>query len=467
MKQYFLAIDIGASSGRHILGSVENGRYVLEEIYRFPNGAAVRNGHLCWDYDALFSHIVEGLSRCRDAGKIPETIGIDTWGLDYVFLDHNGDRIGLSVAYRDNRTTGMEDFIASVIPDAELYRRAGIQKMAINTIYQMAAQRREHPEELEKAETFLMVPDYLNYLLTGRTYSEYTNATTTALVGAESKDWDRELIRKLGFPDRAFLPLSMPGTEVGPLKAEIASRVGFQTLVVLPATHDTGSAFLAVPARDNDAVYISSGTWSLMGVENPIPITNETSRLHNFTNEGGYDYRYRYLKNIMGLWIIQSVRHETDDAYSFAQLETMARSETDFPSVVPANDARFLAPESMSETIRESCRESGQPVPETVGQLIQCAYRSLAMCYRDTVHELEEVTGKVYTSINVVGGGSKDAYLNELTAAAAGLPLCAGPSEGTALGNLIVQMLRSGVFASLEDARRAIRPSFDLKEFMP
>ena len=467
MKRYYLAIDIGASSGRHILGSLENGRYVLEEVYRFPNGAAMRDGHLCWDYDALLSHVVEGLVRCKDAGKIPETVGIDTWGLDYVLLNRNGERIGLPVAYRDDRTAGMEEAVASEVPDAELYHRAGIQKMAINTIYQMAAQRREHPEELEKAETFLMVPDYLNYLLTGRMCSEYTNATTTALVGAESRDWDRDLIGRLGFPEKAFLPLSVPGTAVGQLKEEIASNVGFQTLVVLPATHDTGSAFLAVPARDDDAVYISSGTWSLMGVENPAPITNETSRLLNFTNEGGYMYRYRYLKNIMGLWIIQSIRHETGDAYSFAQLEAMARSEKEFPSVVPANDARFLAPDSMSEAVRESCRESGQPVPETLGQLIQCAYRSLAVCYRDTVRELETVTGKTYTSINVVGGGSKDGYLNELTAAAAGLPLCAGPGEGTALGNLIVQMIRDGVFSDLEEARRAIRPSFDLKEYRP
>ena len=467
MKRYYLAIDIGASSGRHILGSLENGRYVLEEVYRFPNGAAMRDGHLCWDYDALLSHVVEGLVRCKDAGKIPETVGIDTWGLDYVLLNRNGERIGLPVAYRDDRTAGMEEAVASEVPDAELYHRAGIQKMAINTIYQMAAQRREHPEELEKAETFLMVPDYLNYLLTGRMCSEYTNATTTALVGAESRDWDRDLIGRLGFPEKAFLPLSVPGTAVGQLKEEIASKVGFQTLVVLPATHDTGSAFLAVPARDDDAVYISSGTWSLMGVENPAPITNETSRLLNFTNEGGYMYRYRYLKNIMGLWIIQSIRHETGDAYSFAQLEAMARSEKEFPSVVPANDARFLAPDSMSEAVRESCRESGQPVPETLGQLIQCAYRSLAVCYRDTVRELETVTGKTYTSINVVGGGSKDGYLNELTAAAAGLPLCAGPGEGTALGNLIVQMIRDGVFSDLEEARRAIRPSFDLKEYRP
>ncbi len=465
MKRYYLAIDIGASSGRHILGSVENGRYVLEEIYRFPNGATMRDGHLCWDYDALFSHVVEGLARCRNSGKIPESVGIDTWGLDYVLLDRNGDRIGLPVAYRDDRTSGMEDAVAAVVPDSELYHRAGIQKMAINTIYQMAAQRLEHPEELENAESFLMVPDYLNYLLTGRLCSEYTNATTTALVGAESKDWDRELIRKLGFPEKAFLPLSVPGTAVGPLKQEIASRVGFQTLVVLPATHDTGSAFLAVPARDDGAVYISSGTWSLMGVENAAPITNEASRLHNFTNEGGYGYRYRYLKNIMGLWIIQSIRHETGDVYSFAQLEAMARSEADFPSIIPANDARFLAPDSMSEAIRESCRESGQLVPESVGQLIQCAYRSLAVCYRATVRELEAVTGKTYTSINVVGGGSKDGYLNELTSAAAGLPLCAGPGEGTALGNLMVQMIRGGVFVDLEEARHAIRPSFDLKEY--
>ncbi len=467
MKRYYLAIDIGASSGRHILGSVENGRYVLEEIYRFSNGATMREGHLCWDYDAIFSQVVEGLSRCYALGKIPETIGIDTWGLDYVLLDKNGNRIGLPVAYRDERTSGMEKIVADMVTDDALYRRTGIQKMTINTIYQLAAQRHEHPEELEKAEFFLMVPDYLNYMLTGRMCSEYTNATTTALVGAESKKWDYELIQELGYPEKSFLPLSMPGTVIGSLKEEIAAQVGFQTKVILPATHDTGSAFLAVPAKDDNSVYISSGTWSLMGVENSAPITDESSRLHNFTNEGGYQYRYRYLKNIMGLWIIQSIRHETNDMFSFSQMEAMARAESEFPSIVPVNDARFLAPENMSEEICAACRESGQPTPKNMGQIVQCAYRSLAECYRDTIKELETVTEKKYTSINVVGGGSKDSYLNELTAHAAGLPLCAGPAEGTAIGNLIVQMIHDGTFADLAEARSAIRPSFEMKEFQP
>ena len=467
MKRYYLAIDIGASSGRHILGSVEDGKYVLEEIYRFPNGAEKRGAHLCWDLEALFGHVVEGLRRCRDAGKIPESVGIDTWGVDFVLLDKDGCVIGDTVAYRDDRTNGMDQAASELIPDGEFYSRVGIQKIPINTVYQLLALKREHPEDLEKAKTLLMIPDYLNYRLTGNLRAEYTNATTTSLVNAKAKDWDRDVIARLGLPGEIFLPLSLPGTEVGSLHEEIAEAVGFRTKVVLPATHDTGSAFLAVPARDDDAVYISSGTWSLMGVENPAPITGEESRIRNFTNEGGYGYRYRYLKNIMGLWIIQSIRHELNDAYSFAQLEALAREASDFPSAVSANDARFLAPQSMTEEIKAACRESGQPVPETVGQLIRCAYRSLALCYRDTVRELREITGKKYTSVNVVGGGSKDGYLNELTAGQTGLPVFAGPSEGTALGNLMLQMITAGEFPDLESARGAIRSSFSIKEYRP
>jgi len=467
MKRYYLAIDIGASSGRHILGSFEDGKYILEEVYRFPNGAARNGNHLCWDYCSLFENIVAGLTECKKLGKIPEVVGIDTWALDYVLLDDSGTVIGDTVAYRDARTDGMDKFVSACVSDEELYARAGIQKMAINTIYQLMALKREHPEELSAAKTLIMVPDYMNYLLTGIMKSEYTNATTTALVNAETKQWDDILLDKLGYPKEIFLPLSMPGTVVGNFTDEIAARVGYQAKVVLPATHDTGSAFLAVPARDDNAVYISSGTWSLMGVENMEPVTSEESRSMNFTNEGGYDYRFRYLKNIMGLWIIQSIRHELNDKYSFAELEAQAREASDFPSVIAANDERFLAPKSMIEAIREYCRETSQPVPESVGELIQCAYRSLALCYRDTILELEKISGKKYTSINIVGGGSKDSYLNQLTADRTGLPVFAGPSEGTALGNLMALMLSDGVFASLAEARAAIRPSFGIKEYLP
>lgn len=483
MGQYCLAIDIGASSGRHILGYVQDGRMILEEIHRFDNRQMRRNGHDCWDLDHLWKGILDGLKACKAQGKIPATVGIDTWAVDYVLLDQKGQRTGDAVAYRDSRTEGMDKIVEELVPPEELYARTGIQKQPFNTIYQLMALKREHPEQLEAAHSLLMIPDYFNYLLTGVQKQEYTNATSTNLVNAAKKTWDRELLDVLGLPRRLFGPLSMPGTVVGSLKEEIAKEVGFQTTVMLPATHDTGSAFLAVPARDDQAVYLSSGTWSLLGVENEEPITTEASRQQNFTNEGGAWYRYRYLKNIMGLWMIQSIRRELNGVdyvagkervawtldvkagekqWGFPDLIAAAEAAADFPSVVDANDEAFLAPDSMIAAVQKACDGSGQPVPRTVGQLMQCVYRSLTLCYKNAIADLSRLTGKTYTSINIVGGGCQDNYLNRMTAAVTGLPVYAGPVEGTAIGNLMVQMIAGKDFSSLATARGSIRKSFDI-----
>ena len=477
--KYYLAIDIGASSGRHILGHAEDGKIVLEEIHRFDNRQLRQNGHDCWDMDNLWSGIVEGLKACKALGKIPATVGIDTWAVDYVLLDGDGKQLGDAVAYRDGRTEGMDKAVEGMIPPAELYARTGIQKQIFNTIYQLMALKQEHPEQLENAESLLMIPDYFNYRLTGVKKQEYTNATSTNLVNAAEKRWDLELIQRLGLPAGLFGELSMPGTVVGELTAEMQAEVGFNTTVILPATHDTGSAFLAVPARDENAVYLSSGTWSLLGVENEAPITTEESRLQNFTNEGGAWYRFRYLKNIMGLWMIQSIRRELNGTayvagreskyasgrtYSFPDLIEEAKGAADFPSVVDANDGSFLSPDSMIDAIKTYCEKSGQPIPKTVGEIMQCVYRSLAKCYKDAIEGLSQLTGKAYTSVNIVGGGCQDMYLNRMTASAAGLPVYAGPVEGTAIGNLIVQMIAGGEFDGLQAAREAIRNSFDIKE---
>ncbi len=482
VETYYLAIDIGASSGRHILGSVRDGKIVLEEVWRFDNRQVHRNGHDCWDIRSLWGGILEGLKACKSLGKVPKTIGIDTWAVDYVLLDENGELMGDAVAYRDGRTAGMDKVVEALIPAGELYARTGIQKQSFNTLYQLVAQQREAPEQLAGASSLLMIPDYFNFLLTGVKKQEYTNATSTNLVNAAGKDWDRALIGRLGLPQKLFLPLSMPGTRVGELTEEIQREVGFNAEVILPATHDTGSAFLAVPARDEGAVYLSSGTWSLLGVELPEPITTEASRQRNFTNEGGAWYRFRYLKNIMGLWMIQSIRRELNGVayvegrtsryadgkqWSFPDLIEAARGAGDFPSVVDANDSRFLAPDSMIDAIRDACRETGQPVPETVGQLMRCVYLSLSQCYRDAIGELSALTGRAFTSVNIVGGGCQDMYLNEMTAAACGLPVWAGPVEGTALGNLVVQLIEDGVFPNLPSARAAIQQSFEIKEVLP
>ena len=471
MKNY-LAIDIGASSGRHILGTVKDGKITLEEVFRFDNGQVRKDGHDCWDIEKLVESVKAGIDAAAAKAKI-DSIGIDTWGVDFVLLDADGNLVSDAVAYRDTRTAGADKEIeSSVLSFAELYARAGIQKTSFNTIYQLWALKKEHPEQLEKAAHFLMVPEYLNYRLTGRIVHEYTDSSTTSLLDAAKKDWDFDLIGKLGLPKRIFGKLEMPGATVGEYKG---------MKVVLPAMHDTGSAYLAVPARDDKAVYLSSGTWSLLGVENELAITTPESCAANFTNEGGAWGRYRYLKNIMGSWIIQSIRRELNGVsyvegkgreateaalakladyekgkkYSFNDLEQAARASVAFTTTVDVNAQAFMNPESMIGEVLAAAAKAGK-APATVGELMQCVYISLAKCYADAIARLSKITGKTYTSVNIVGGGSKDGYLNELTAKATGLEVITGPTEGTAIGNLIVQMIVGGEFADLAAARRAI-----------
>ena len=464
MNTYYLAVDIGASSGRHILGWMEDGKIRLEEIYRFPNGMKKEDGHLVWDVEELFRHILEGMKRCREAGKIPASMGIDTWAVDYVLLDREDRILGRTYGYRDNRTQGMDEAVSRIIPPEELYARTGIQKLLINTIYQLSAARLQEPELLEGAESLLMIPDYFHYLLTGQKCTEYTNATTTQLVSPVTNDWDYELIRMLGLPEQIFQPVRMPGTVLGNLTENIREAVGFDCQVVLTATHDTGSAVAAIPTREDDALYISSGTWSLMGTELSAADCSEESRALNLTNEGGVDFRFRYLKNIMGLWMIQSVRKEFQEEYSFAQICEMSAKQ-DISSIVDCNDDLFLAPESMIGAVKEYCRASGQQGPETPWEIAAVIYNSLGKCYGDTIRQIEQRTGKHYEAIYVVGGGSNAEYLNEITAKYTGRTVFAGPSEATAVGNLLVQMIRGGLFKDLKEGRECVGRSFPIRRY--
>ena len=360
MATYYLAVDIGASSGRHILGHMEDGKMVLEEVYRFENGMVKKDGELCWEFDRLFTEIKNGLKKCKELGKVPVSMGVDTWGVDFVLLDKDEKVLGNTVGYRDHRTEGMDEEVYKIISLEDLYARTGIQKAIFNTVYQLMAVKKTHPEYLEQAETLLHVPDYFHYLLTGQKTNEYTEATTGQLVNPYTKDWDYELIDMLGYPRKIFQKLIMPGTSIGHLTEEVKNEIGFDLEVVAPATHDTGSAVLAVPANDDDFIYISSGTWSLMGLERETPDCSKRSCELNLTNEGGYAGRFRYLKNIMGLWMIQSVRHEFDDKYSFAEICSMAEEAKDFPSRVDANDECFLSPDNMTEEVKDYCRRPGQ-----------------------------------------------------------------------------------------------------------
>lgn len=462
--KYYLAVDIGASSGRLILGHREDGRMILEEIHRFGNGMVRKQGHLVWDVDQLFAEIITGMKKCAELGKIPESIGVDTWAVDFVLLDAKDQRLGDAVGYRDHRTQGMDQSVYEVIDEEELYLRTGIQKQPFNTIYQLMTVKEQIPELMEQADALLMIPDYLHFLLSGQKVTEYTNASTTQLLDPQTKDWDWNLIDRLGYKRELFQKICLPGTNLGSLTAEIAAEVGFTCKVVVPATHDTGAAVMAVPAADDQVLYISSGTWSLMGTEVKEAICTAESRQFNFTNEGGYDYRFRYLKNIMGMWMINSARNELAPDMSFSDICEGAAKQS-ILSIVDANSERFLAPESMSKEVQKACAESGQQVPQGIWETAAVIYNSLAECYAQTAREIEAMTGVVYDCIHVIGGGANAEYLNRLTAHACHKKIYAGPVEATAIGNISAQMIAAGELKNLKTARECIYHSFDITEY--
>ena len=459
--RYFCAIDIGASSGRHVLGCIDRGKLVIEEIHRFPNDFVKKSDRYVWDADMLFAEILKGLKKCADLGKIPESVGIDTWGVDYVLLDDGGNLASETEAYRDPRFFGMDEQVSKCIGEKDLYARTGIQKLVFNTIYQLMARKLSGGFDPAAAK-LLTMPDYLHYLLCGAMKTEYTIASTTGLLNAHTREWDRDIILACGYPD-VFLEIVPPGTVLGRLRPQVRETLGFDCAVVTPASHDTASAIMALPSLDDDPMYISSGTWSLMGVMRDRPVCDEQSRQLNFTNEGGYGH-ITFLKNIMGLWMIQGVRRELDTAYSYAQLCDMAERET-ISSIVDCGDDMFLAPDSMIGAIREACGQTGQRVPETAGELAAVVYNSLADCYRSTAENIELMTNKRYDCIYVVGGGSNADYLNRLTAQYTGKTVYAGPSEATAIGSLLAQMIALGEITGLEAGRRLIRDSFDIKKY--
>ncbi len=464
MEKYFLAIDIGASSGRHILGTVKENKIVLEEVYRFWNGMDNREGVLCWDTERLFGEILEGMKRCGELGKIPESVGIDTWGVDFVLLDGDDQVLGQAVGYRDHRTDNMDKEVYCLINEDELYARTGIQKAIYNTIYQLMAVKKQHPEYLDCAESLLMMPDYLHFRLCGNKVQEYTEATTGQLIDVRTKDWDYELIEKLGLPTNIFQRVCMPGTDIGSLQDEIIQKVGYNCKVVLPASHDTASAIIAIPSCEDNICYISSGTWSLMGVERMEPDCSMNSKKANFTNEGGYQGKYTYLTNIMGLWMIQSVRNELAPTLEYEELCQKASLE-EINSIVDCQDSSFLSPKSMVTAIKEYCRKTNQQVPETLYEIASVVYNSLAYCYAKKLKEIEELMGCTYESVHVIGGGSKATYLNKLTAQYTKTTVKAGPAEATAIGNLLAQMIHSCEFNTLEEARTCVAESFDILTF--
>ncbi|HEY8891161.1 MAG TPA: rhamnulokinase [Clostridium sp.] len=465
--EYYLAIDIGASSGRHILGSVENGKLKLEEIYRFENGISKVADEYCWNIDLLFENIKIGIKKCAQLGKIPRSIGIDTWAVDFVLLDENDDILGNAVSYRDDRTEGMMEEVFKIIPKDMMYFYTGIQFQRFNTIYQLLAIKKKNPEILDKAKTFLMIPDYLNFLLTGEKVNEYTNATTTQLVNSFDRTWDPKILDDLGIKKDIFQEIKLPKTNLGCLRYELVKEFGFDIEVILPATHDTGSAFISSVCNDSDSIFLSSGTWSLIGLENRFPLCVPQTMEYNFTNEGGIDYRFRFLKNIMGLWIIQEVARNLENKYSFGELVTLAREKKNFSSIIDVNDERFLKPTNMIKEIKDYCRSNNQKIPDGVGEIAMCVFNSLAHCYKKAVLNIEEIFDKKFKRINIFGGGCQNDFLNELVAGVTGKEVIAGPIEATAIGNIVAQLLSKNVFKDLGQARRAIKESFDINIFKP
>ena len=455
MGNYYLAVDLGASGGRLIGGYLKDGRLMLEEIHRFENGMIRRGGSYCWDYNRIFSEILEGMKKCAQKGLSPVSMGIDTWGVDYVLTDRDGKVIGETYGYRDSRTEGMDRKLEEILTPEELYERTGILKASYNTIYQLMADRLQRPQVLAGAHSLLMVPDYLNYLLTGIRRCEYTEASTTQLLRCGEKEWDLELARMLGYPERIFLPVVAPGTRIGAVKEEIAELTGCRPAVTAVASHDTASAIAAIP-EEGEFIYISSGTWSLMGTLLDRPICTAQSREANFTNEGGFGDKICFHKNLMGLWMIQSIRKEDGRGLDYGTICSMAEACEDFPSRVDVNHERFLAPESMTEEIRAFCRESGQQVPETMGELAGVVYHSLAESYAQTAEQLEKLTRKTYDRVLIVGGGSSAGYLNRLTEKALKRQVRTGLKEATAAGNILVQMVAEGEVPSYEEGKQMI-----------
>ncbi|HSH95095.1 MAG TPA: rhamnulokinase [Roseimicrobium sp.] len=475
LSQVYLGIDLGAESGRVMAGHWDGRTMRLEEIHRFPNGAITVDGTLRWDIRRLWSEIERGLTLAATRfGNRIVSIGVDTWALDYVLLDKAGELIELPFNYRDPRTRGLVVEACQRVGRPEIFAASGLQFMEINTLYQLMAHQRSAPKSLASADRLLMIPDYLNYRLCGAKAAEFTNATTTQFLHPVSGKWSMDLLEKLGIPTHFLPEIVAPGSVLGRLSDAVKAATGLGDIpVIAPAAHDTGSAVVGVPTdrtgRANWA-YLSSGTWSLLGVEVPKAILTSRTLELNLTNEGGVDGTYRLLKNIMGLWLVQQCKRSFDargKSLDYPALVQLAREAEPLRSLIDPDDARFLNPADMPSAIHDYCRETHQPIPETEGALIRCALESLALKYRRVLGWIEEVTGEPVEVIHIVGGGSRNTLLNEFTATACGRPVVAGPVEATILGNLMMQVRAQGGVKSLSEIRSAIRRSGDVVEVLP
>lgn len=462
----FAAIDLGAESGRAMLAVFDGRQLRLEEAYRFANGPVRVLDSLYWDPLALFAEIKRGLDACgRKADRSIAGIGLDTWGVDFALLDRDDQLLNNPFHYRDARTNGVMEKTFAKVAREEIFERTGIQFMSINSLYKFLSMA--NSPALETAKTFLMIPDLFNFWLSGQKACEFTDATTTQMYDQRAGDWARPLFDRLDLPEHIFLPVTQPGSVLGPILPSVADEVGLSdTPIIAPGCHDTASAVAAVPAQAKNYAYISSGTWSLVGVEIDAPIITPQSRDFNFTNEGGISGTVRLLKNVMGLWLVQECRREWGEP-DYVDLLAMAEQARPFVSFVDPDDETFLAPGDMPRRLRDFCAKTNQPVPEDRGALLRCVFESLALKYRYVLERLEEMLGYRIEVIHVVGGGSRNRSLCQFTADATSRPVIAGPVEATAIGNALVQAMALGHLASLADGREVVRNSFDLLRYEP
>lgn len=474
----FLAFDLGAESGRAVLGTLNGGRLTLQEKHRFQNPTGRMNGHLYWNLLGQWEELKTGLKK---TGIGPHHghprpvelhgIGVDTWGVDFGLLDGNGDVLANPFHYRDPQTDGMMERAFARVPRQEIFKATGIQFMQLNSLYQLLAMKESGSKAVECADTLLFMPDLFNYLFTGERKSEFSIATTSQMYDTRQKKWATELLRQLDLPTHILPEVIASGTTLGVLRRDVAEECGIEPMpVIAPACHDTGSAVVAVPAQSADWCYISSGTWSLMGLELEGPIINEKSLRYNYTNEGGVGGTIRFLKNIMGLWLVQECRRhwqrEGHD-HTYSELTQMAERAQPLAAVIDPDHKPFLSPGQMPLKIVEFCRKSGQRPPNSRGEFIRTCLESLALTYRKTLEGLEDILGRRIGTIHIVGGGSQNELLNQMTADACRRPVVAGPVEATAIGNLLVQAMAVGEIASLVDARSVVQTSFEVKRYEP
>lgn len=467
MKQNFFAVDLGATSGRTILGSFTEEGISLKEINRFPNHLIEVGGHFYWDIYALYHHIIEGLKLAAQADEPITSIGIDTWGVDFVCLGKDGQLLRQPYAYRDPHTDGAPEAFFSRVSRSEVYAKTGIQVMNFNTLFQLDTLRRHRDSALEACHKILFVPDALSYMLTGEMVTEYTIASTGQLVDAQKRRLDPELLQAVGLTEEHFGRFVYPGEKIGVLTEEVQRITGLGAVpVIAVAGHDTGSAVAAVPAVNPNFAYLSSGTWSLMGVETPHPVINAETEKLNFTNEGGVEGSIRLLKNICGMWLLERCRLNWGNT-SYPELIAEANACQAFRSLINPDDPCFANPADMENTIREYARKTGQPVPETRGQVVRCIFESLALRYRQVLENLRSLAPNPIDTLHVIGGGSRNDLLNQFTANAIGIPVIAGPSEATAMGNILMQSIAAGQADSVAAMRQNISKSIPLKRYEP